>query len=80
MMDEESSRLDAEWLVTSATRDVMLLAMKDQMRASYKRSAEVAGVLCPSLMGKDVSLLRKAMESEVVKEYRQRAEAKTRIC
>lgn len=73
-MDEEISRLDTEWAVVSAVRELMKIASRgDASKATYDKALELGGSLYPELLGPETSLLRRERESETAKEYRQKA-------
>jgi len=71
------TRLDAEWLATTAFREVIRVSTKgDTNKSSYRNALDLGRELLPNLLGTD-SLLRKANQSEDAQEYRQRAEAES---
>lgn len=73
-MPETSSRIDAEWVALNAFRGLTKIASRsDMLKSTYEKALDLGGVLYPELLGPDVSLLRKERESDLVKEYRQRA-------
>lgn len=73
-MEEDLTRLDAEWAFVSAVRELIKIASKgDAKKSSYDRALELGGSLYPELLGPETSLLRHQRESETAKEYRQRA-------
>jgi hypothetical protein len=73
-MAEDLTRLDAEWAVVSAVRQLIKIASKgDASKSSYDRALELGGSLYPELLGPETSLLRRERESDTAKEYRQRA-------
>ncbi len=75
MNDEE--RIDAEWLAVNAFRGATKIATKSDMRmGTYDHALELGGELYPALLGEDVSLLRRERESDISKEYRQKARLK----
>jgi len=72
-MDEEQ-RLNAEWLVLSAFRELTMLAAKgDLSKSTYDMALKLGGELYPELLGPNASLLRRERESNTVKQYRQTA-------
>lgn len=74
--ENNSDRLNSEWTVLSAVRELMRIAMSGQP-ATYDQALGLGGIIVPSLLGEDVSLIRKARESDTAKEYRQKAKAKS---
>lgn len=75
-MDEANrARLNAEWLATNAFREVMHLATEgDSRKSTYDQALAFGATMVPSLLGQD-SLIKRAHESEIAREYRQLAEA-----
>ncbi len=72
--NNDSGRLDPEWLTLNAVRDLMRLAVRgDFSKSTYNQALELGATICPKILGSDVSVLRKERESELTKEYRQRA-------
>jgi hypothetical protein len=47
-------------------------------KATYEHALDLGAAICPELLGDDVSLIKRSRETDLVREYRQRAEAKTR--
>jgi hypothetical protein len=74
MSDDNVSRIDSEWVALNAFRELLKLATKgDMSKSTYDDALEFGGQLYPALLGQEVSLLRRARESDTTKEYRQRA-------
>ena len=74
MMEESLSRIDSEWVALNAFRGLTRIASKgDMTRSSYDNALNLGGELYPELLGPDVSVLRRDRESDIAKEYRQRA-------
>ncbi len=73
-MSETAARIDAEWITLNAVRDLAKIASRgDIEKSTYGHAIDLGAALYPSLLGPDVSLLRKERESDTAKEYRQRA-------
>lgn len=75
-MTEENlyPRLDPEWLTLNAVRDLIRLAVQgDSSKSTYKSALDLGAVICPEILGRDVSVLQQERESDLTKEYRQRA-------
>lgn len=67
-------RLDPEWLTLNAVRDLIKLAVQgDSSKSTYKSALDLGAVICPEILGPDVSILQQDRESDLTKEYRQRA-------
>jgi len=76
MNDEE--RIDAEWIALSAFRGVTKIASQGDMgKSTYENALEFGGALYPELLGDEVSILKREHESDIVKEYRQKARLKS---
>ena len=70
----DQSRIDAEWVTLNAFRGFIQIASKgDMSKATYDNALEFGGELYPELLGRDASILRRSRESDMAKEYRQRA-------
>jgi hypothetical protein len=77
--ETNDSRLNSEWITLNAVRELIRLATRgDYSKATYDYALELGAEICPELLGKEVSLLQRSRESHLTREYRQRAEAKTR--
>ena len=74
----ESSRLDSEWVVLNAVREMRRLASRGA-ESTYDQALEFGAELLPALLGPDVSLIKKARESEVVREFKQKAQAESNL-
>ncbi|WP_120968600.1 hypothetical protein [Comamonas sp. lk] len=73
-MEEPVSRIDSEWIALNAFRGITRIASKgDMTKSSYENALNFGGELYPELLGPDVSVLRRDRESDIAKEYRQRA-------
>lgn len=73
-----TSRLDSEWVTLNAIRGLAKIATKgDAAKATYDNALELGGELYPALLGRDASILRRERESDIAKEYRQRATLKS---
>ncbi|MYM81988.1 hypothetical protein GTP44_08445 [Duganella sp. FT50W] len=67
-------RLDAEWVALNAFRELAKIATKgDMAKATYDNAFDLGGELYPELLGPESSILKRARESDLAKEYRQRA-------
>lgn len=76
---EGGSRLDSEWVTVNAVRELIRLATRgDRSKATYKHALELGAEICPEILGDDVSVLKRAKESQITREYRQLAEAQSR--
>lgn len=74
----ENNRIDQEWLVVSMARELIKIASKgNDEKSTYKNAIAFAGELYPDLLGES-SLLRRQDESITTKEYRQKADMKSR--
>ncbi|WP_024771764.1 hypothetical protein [Aquimarina macrocephali] len=72
------NRLDAEWVSVNALRGLSKIATQGDMeKSTYDNALNLGGVLYPELLGDDVSILRRERESDLTREYRQKAELKT---
>lgn len=79
MTNDSSSRVDSEWVALNAFRELVKIASKgDFEKSSYDNALEFGGELYPGLLGADVSILRRTRESDTAREYRQKAELKTK--
>jgi hypothetical protein len=75
----ETSRLDAEWITTTAVRGLLKIASPGNIKHStYDNALEFAGEIYPELLGPEKSIIRRARESNWAKEYRQRADLQSR--
>ncbi|GAA0410509.1 hypothetical protein GCM10009133_18800 [Cocleimonas flava] len=71
-------RLDPEWLTLNAVRDLIKLAAQgDNSKSTYNKALDLGAAICPEILGDDVSILRHNRESDLTKEYRQRARYKS---
>ena len=78
--ETDRERLDAEWVTVNALRELMRMATQgDSSQSTYNHALELGARICPQVLGEDVSLLRRHRESATVREFRQKAEAKSRI-
>lgn len=76
MKDED--RIDAEWIALSAFRGMTKIASQGNMgKSTYENALEFGGKLYPELLGDDVSILKREHESDIAKEYRQKAHLKS---
>lgn len=77
--NESSVRLDTEWAVASALREVTGIALKGNSQPTYLQTLALAKSLFPELFDPDKSLLFRQQESDVAREYRQRATARSTL-
>lgn len=71
-------RLDSEWITLNAVRDLIRLATKgDKSQSTYNNALELGAVICPEILGAEVSILRQDRESDLTKEFRQKARYKS---
>jgi len=71
---ETHKRLDPEWVTLNAVRDLIRLAAPgDDSKATYSHALDFGAAICPEILGADVSILRQDRESNLTKEYRQKA-------
>lgn len=71
---ETYNRLDLEWEILNAIRDLIKIATQgDDSKATYSHALDLGAAICPKILGSDVSILRQDRESNLTKEYRQRA-------
>src|SRR5262245_21208742 len=76
---DNQGRLDSELTTVNAVRELILLVTRgDCSQATYEHAFALGAEICPEILGEEVSLLRRAMESEVAREFRQRTAAMTR--
>ncbi len=74
----ENNRIDQEWLAVSMARELIKIASKGNIeKSTYKNAIAFAGELYPDLLGES-SLLRRQEENTITKEYRQKADMKSR--
>lgn len=72
------SRIDSEWVALNAIRGLTKIATKgDARKSTYDNALEFGGELYPELLGADASILRRERESDIAKEYRQKARLKS---
>jgi len=70
----QEERIDAEWIALSAFRGLTKIALHGDMEKSTCENAlELGGALYPELLGPEVSNLKREHESDITKEYRQKA-------
>jgi hypothetical protein len=78
-MSENEQRINQEWVTLNAVRGMVKIASKGSMtKSTYDNSLELAGTLYPELLGPENSLLKRERESDTTKEYRQKAELKSK--
>jgi len=77
--DVNRERLDSEWTTLNAVRELIRLATHgDSAKSTYDQALALGAEICPEILGDDVSLIKRAKESDVAREFRQMAQAKTR--
>ncbi|WP_444986045.1 hypothetical protein [Halomonas mongoliensis] len=70
----EEERIDAEWITLNAMRGLTKIASHgDMAKSTYDNALELGGELYPELLGPEVSILKRERESDITKEYRQKA-------
>lgn len=74
-MPQKPSRVDCEWVALNAFRELVRVASRgDYTKSNYNNALDLGGVMYPELLGREVSVLQRARESEFAGEYRQKAE------
>ena len=77
---DDQQRIDAEWASLNAFRGLAKITTNNDMtRSNYQNSLNLGGEMYPELLGPENSLLRQERESDLTKEYRQKAAAKSII-
>ncbi|PPD42227.1 MAG: hypothetical protein CTY16_14845 [Methylobacter sp.] len=72
---EDIDRLNAEWISLNAFRGLTKIASGgDMVKSTYDNALQLGGEVYPELLGDDVSLLKRERESDITREYRQKAE------
>lgn len=75
---DENKKLDAEWIALNAFRGLTKIASHGDMeKSTYDAALDLGGELYPELLGPDVSILKSERESDITKEYRQKARLKS---
>lgn len=77
--EEYEKQLNIEFLGISALREVVQIATKGDMRATYKEVIKLGKELYPELYNSETSILVKENESDIAREYRQRASAESTL-
>ncbi|MBP6236680.1 MAG: hypothetical protein KA270_06865 [Saprospiraceae bacterium] len=73
-MENEINRLNSEWVVVNATREMLKIANGGDIRkSSYNDALELGGEIYPELLAEEVSLIRRERLSSITKEYIQKA-------
>ena len=76
--DDNDNRLNnVEWLTLQALRDMLGIAFKGGFQPTYQQALDLGKVIAPEIFDSDKTLLGKDSERLLVKEYKQRAEAKS---
>jgi hypothetical protein len=75
-IEQAPRRLDVEWAVASAIRDLMGIALKGVQEPTYAAALALGAELVPSLLGEG-SLLGSHAEPPELRLYRERAEAES---
>jgi len=70
---DPASRLSAEWISVAAFRGLTKIATNGAINSTYESALEFGGALYPELLGPETSILRRYHESDIAKEYRQKA-------
>lgn len=77
-MEEQNNRINQEWVTLNAVRGMVKIASKGSMtKSTYDNTLDLAGELYPELLGPENSLLKRERESDITKEYRQKAALKS---
>ena len=76
---DDRRRLDAEWCALVALREVLGIALKGVTLPTYLQALTLGEILAPQLFGLDVSAIANEQESTGVREYRQRAAARSQL-
>lgn len=79
MQDFDPQRLETEWLGLNALREILSIAVKGQATPTYEQALRLAEELAPGLFGRHISLIAAAQEPNILREYRQRAEAASQL-
>ncbi len=74
-----SARLQAEWMGISAIREMISFARRSDSHVSYLDALAIGKELSPDLYDNPKTLIGRSHETPIVSEYKQRAEAKSRI-
>lgn len=78
-LDVSLSRLNTEWSVLIALREVVGIALKGEVQPTYSQVLALAQKLFPQLFNPKESLLIRQRESDITREYRQQAEAEAEL-
>lgn len=77
-MEDQSKRINQEWVTVNAVRGMVKIASKGSMsKSTYDNSLDLGGELYPELLGPENSLIKRERESDTTKEYRQKAVLKS---
>lgn len=79
MNEWDAERLDAEWLAVNAVHEVLAIARSGFRYPVYEDALAFAIRLLPSLFHPQKSVLVKSEDPDIVHEYRQKADAHSRI-
>ena len=72
-------RLESEWTVISALREVVGIALKGRVRPTYLQTLALAQDLMPRLFDPESGLLFRQQESPTTRRYRQMADAQSEL-
>ena len=73
-MGNVQKRLDSEWAAVNAFREILKIAYRGDIRKStYDEALELGGELYPELLDEENSLIRRERQSNITKEYIQKA-------
>lgn len=75
---QSDQRLDAEWTTLNAIREMLSIALKGNT-PTYAQAVDVGKVIAPQIYDVDSSRLGRGRESDLVREYRQKAEAESQL-
>jgi len=70
-------RLDVEWTTLNAIREMLGIALKGVSTPTYEQALALGRILSPELFDSAASLIGKGNEQQIVREYRQKAEARS---
>jgi hypothetical protein len=76
---DEVARLEAEWLAINALRDTLDIANQGHPAPTYQETLDIGERLAPELFTRQRSVFRQLQTDAVVREYQQRAEARSII-
>jgi hypothetical protein len=72
-------RFEAEWATLNAIREMLGIALKGSTQPTYSQSLAFGKAIAPGIYDSEASIIGKGNESQLTREYRQAAEAQSRI-